>query len=253
MKRKKSYVIVLQMLAIVVLILIAVGMFIFTNLLEQDHDIAPTAAPILTPKPKLSPTPTPSPTLTPLPTPEPTMEAEHAEEIAKLGIYEENRLIPINYVYTILYKTASGYKISFVLLGYSIPVSFVSDVFTAEDLYTLDSGMEIRAYEEGNNEGVKTVNLRLEGSEFLRLSSTIDMFYDFEPFGIKLDFDVREIITSDPYRFYTKAELADLYLKFVPKEYRSYSSDFVPGDKHKFPDITASPAPAPTATISSIK
>jgi hypothetical protein len=111
-----------------------------------------------------------------MPTPEPTTEAEHEEEIAKLGTYEENRLVPINYVYTILYKTASGYKISFVLLGYSYPVSFVSDVFTAEDLYTIDSGMKTKAFSEGDNEGVKAVNLGLEDSEFLRFSSPCNMF-----------------------------------------------------------------------------
>jgi hypothetical protein len=264
MKDSKRLLVVLISLVVIVSVLLVVGILVLASMPGPAPVSAPAptaarvAAATLTPTPTFSPTPTCSPT--PKPTPSPTSELEYQTEKEKLGIYEGDRIIPANYVYSILYKTQAGeYKIAFVLVGFGSFSDIISDLFTAENLFSIESTTFKQVIEEGYTESVVPINNSLMDAAFLYLSAPISIISDFKVLNCFDDdwaYALYKRFESDEdfYGFLTKSELADIYLQYIPKEYRVYGSDFTPGTKAKFPDITPSPDPSsssnPTQTVS---
>ena len=194
-------------------------------------------------------TPTMSPTDTPVPTPAATTEAEYNEEKTKLGISQGDVIIPSNYITIILYKTASGqYKIAFTLVAMGSQDNYIVDLFTCERLFKFESSTYQKVEEEGNNASVIPVNESLKDVQFLRLTGPLNMgtdLYSYTDISQEMLYNIYLFFEPDSefYRFHTISELADIYLQLIPKDYRTYASDFTPGNKAIYPNITPSPGP----------
>ena len=263
MKNSKRLIVTLIGLVFIVLILIAVIIVSILSLPESISSASPTATPTARPtiKPTIKTATLPSPT----PTPEPTSEAEYAQEIAKLGIIDENRVIKKKYVDMVVFKNNEDeLKISFVevIQHNSIQVDRYYEFFSGECLFESDTNLWLQIFNEGSTDGVIPVNKALSDVTFLRLSTPMGQIFDFSSLGIELPLSMELYDLFNENREdgeFSKSEYADIYLKYIPKEYRVYGSELIPGDINdrlsmmNLPGITVSPTPesepTPTAII----
>jgi hypothetical protein len=155
-------------------------------------------------------------------------------------------------------------KISFVevIVHSSIQVDRYYELFSGECLFESDSNLWLQIFNEGSTDGVIPVNKALSDVTFLRVSSPTNQIFDFPSLGIELPLSMELYDLFNENREdgeFSKSEYADIYLKYIPKEYRMYGSELIPGDINErltmmtLPGITVSPTPesepTPTAII----
>lgn len=220
-----------------------------------------TIAPATTNLPSARPLPTltlePTPTATPSPVP--TTKAEYEEELAKLNIIDGNMIMEASQICTILFKTNDNkYKIAFVvdLVDISTNMTTLYDWFSGEGLFSFNYDMYLEIFNDGSVETIVPVNKSMLDVTFLRLGNPISQYYSFTSFGVEIPLksELYDLFRENSEISYSKFEYADIYLKYIPKEYRMYGSELIPGDPRyrwtmeTFPGPTVSPIPEANTT-----
>lgn len=212
----------------------------------------PLPRPTLPPAPKATPTPTISPS--------PITEAEYAEEKMKLGIIDENRLIETKNVDLLLLKDKNGeYKMAFVVVFKRTDLDKYStfDLFSGELLYRNDSDKYLEIFNEGSTESVVPMNESLADYQFLRITTPMGQIFDFPAFGLELPLskELYYLFSDNREKSFSKSDYVDIYFKYIPKEYRFYGAELIPGDPQErmivYPGPTVSPSPEATQQQSS--
>ncbi len=212
-----------------------------------------------TPEPTPTATATPTPEPTPTPTPVPTTQAEYEEEYSKLGMIDSNRVIPGINLKLIVFKTIDNcYRMAF---GISTVNKYdnggsLYDLFSGEKLFTFDKNSFPAILDKHSVDTVAPYNESLLQATFIRLSTPLNQLLDFPELGIDfpLSRELYDIFAADDEAVFSKQELGDIFLKYIPKEYRMYGVDLIPGNPNMrmttYPGPTVSPSPNPTSTIS---